>query len=287
MVKAMKGWDSALEPFTEQPKGMFGRKAEVRTGNVTLVIDEQDYEFECPFDDDTEANEIEIKAYNLSDTTISGLVKNNPISIEAGYTNDTGVIFSGFISDVRTKYEGVNKVTTIKAIDDADLMERDIEERTYAAGVLASYILFDLIRLLGLPLGAFMPKRDWVYKDEQKVSNGLMDNIRKYAQVCGISVYINKGQLYARHLTDGDNINFVLSEETGLIGRPEEFEEEVTAEDYKDIIKGYKLKMVFQHRMTTAAIINIDSRELKGQFRVRGGRHVMNESENITEIEVI
>ena len=37
--------------------------------------------------------------------------------------------------------ERVDKVTTIKAIDDMNLMERDIAEIAYKAGTKASYIL--------------------------------------------------------------------------------------------------------------------------------------------------
>ena len=48
-----------------------------------------------------------------------------------------------------------------------------------------------------------------------------MENIKKYAQVCGVSVYVNKGKIYARHIKDGDNINFTVQASTGMIGSPE------------------------------------------------------------------
>ena len=287
LVKAMKGWNEALQPYSKLPEGMFGRKVTIKTWLVTLNSNELDFEFNVPFDDDTEANEAEIKVYNLSDATIKSLNWNDNITIEAGYTNDTGLIFDGYISSVRTKWEGVDKITTIKALDDNDLKERDIVERTYKAGTKASYILKDLIGMLKLPLAVFNIRRDYTYKDEQKVSGGIMDNIRKYAEVCGISVYINQRKIYARHLSEGDNTNFIVCEDTGLIGSPEEFEEEITAEDYKDVVKGYKFKMLLQHQMTTAAIIQLQSREIQGTFRVRSGQHTYNESEAITEVEVI
>ena len=283
----MKGWDESLQMFTDPPKGMFGRVAVIESGGVKLNSEELDIEFDVPFDDDTEANEAEITVYNLSKTTIQALKYNNPISITAGYKNDTGVIFRGFISKVTTKVEGRDKITKIYAIDDTDLKERDLVNVSYKSNTKASYILKDLIGKLKLPLAVFSPRRDWVYKEEVNVDGGLMDNIKKYAEVCGISVYINKGKIYARHIWQGDNIYFDVSEETGLIESPEEFEEEVTAEDYKDVVKGYKLKMILQHRMTTAAIVNIKSQNVSGEYRVRSGRHTFNESESITEIEVI
>ena len=287
LVKAMEGWNNALAMFTEPPKGMFGRIAIVQSGGVKLNSEELDIEFTVPFDDDTEANEAEIIVYNLSKTTIQALKYNNPITVEAGYKNDTGVIFSGFISQIKTKIEGMDKITTIKAIDDTDLQERDLVDISYKAGMTASYILKDLLGRLKLPIAVFSPRRDWTYKDEVTVDGGLMDNIRQYAEVCGISAYINKGKIYARHISEGDNINFTVCADTGLIESPEEFEEEVTAEDYKDIVKGYNFKMILQHRITTAAIISLTSQNVSGQYRVRSGKHVFNESESITEVEVI
>ncbi len=283
----MKGWKEGLQYFTDPPKGMFGRVAIIETGGVTLKSEELDFEFTVPFDDDTEANEAEIIVYNLSKTTRQALKYNNPITITAGYKNDTGVIFSGFISKATTKSNGLDKVTTIKALDDNDLKERDVTDITFKAGTKASYILKTLIGKLHLPLAVFKIRRDWTYKDEVKIDGGLMESIKKYAEVCGISVYINKGKVYARHISEGDNINFTLCADTGLIESPEEFEEEVTAEDYKDVIKGYKCKSLLKHLMTTAAIINLSSLDVSGQYRVRSGKHIFNESECITEVEVI
>ena len=287
LVKAMEGWKKDLQPYTDAPKGMFGRVLIVETGGVTLNLEELDIEVVIPFDDDTEANEAEIAVYNLSKTTIQALKYNNPISVTAGYKGDTGVIFNGFISKVTTKKDGVDKITVIQALDDTDLKERDITEKAYAGGTKASYILKDLIGKLSLPLAVFQIRRDHTYKDKVNVSGGIMDNIKKYAEVCGISVYINKGKIYARHISEGDNINFTVNADTGLIGSPEEFEEEITAEDYKDVVKGYKFEMLLQHRLTTAAIINLESQCVSGQFRVRKGQHTINESEAITEVEVI
>lgn len=286
LVKAFEGFNEALTVFSDPPKGMFGRVLIVETNGIKLNADELDIECTVPFDDDTEANEVEIVIYNLSTTTIQALKYNNPISITAGYKGDTGVIFSGFISKVTTKIERVDKITTIKAIDDINLKERDLVDTAYKAGTKASYILKDLISKIKLPLADFKVRRDHVYKDATNVSGGLMDNIKRYAEVCGISVYINKGKIYARHLTDGDNINFTVTEDTGLIESPEEFEEERSSEEYKETIKGYKCKMLLQHRMTTAAIINLKSQSVVGTYRVRKGTHTINSSESITEIEV-
>lgn len=287
LIKAFEGWKQGLKYYTDPPKGMFGRVAIIESGGVKINSEELDIEYDIPFDDDLEANEAEIIIYNLSKTTLGALKYNNVITVTAGYGKDTGVIFEGVISKITTKKEGNDKKTVIRALDDTDLKERELTEITFAKGTKASYILKNLIGRVGLPLAVFSIRRDHTYKDEQKINGGLMENIRKYAEVCGISVYINKRKIYARHISEGDNINFTVNVDTGLIESPEEFEEEITVEDYKDVITGYKLKMILQYRLTTAAIINLESQDVKGQYRVRSGKHSFNGSETITEIEVV
>ena len=93
LVKATKDWSEDLKKFSIEPKGVFGSTATVKCGNVTIKSDNLDIEFTVPFDDDMEANEAEIIVYNLSAATINNLKIKSGISIEAGYKNDTGVIF--------------------------------------------------------------------------------------------------------------------------------------------------------------------------------------------------
>lgn len=284
MVDALKSMSGSIS--MEKPTGQFGRVVEIETGGLTLT-NELDIEFDVPFDDDTEANEAEIKVYNLSKSTVAKLKTNRTITITAGYGTDTGVVFSGVITSVKTRWNGRDKVTTIKAIDDASLEERDIESISFKAGVKASYILKTLVSKVGLPIAVFKTRRDQQYKEAVTFSGGLMSGIKQYAEVCGVSAYINKRKIYVRHLTDGDNLGFTVNESTGLIGSPEEFEEEINNEDYTETIRGVSFKMLLEHRVTTASIISLKSRDFSGSYRVREGRHVCTESDFYTEITAI
>ena len=256
-----------------------------------------DIEFTVNFDDDMEANEAEIIIYNLSDNTINQFKNKSKISIEAGYKGDTGVIFSGYITKVRTKREQADRITTIKCID--DVAEHTISEITYAAGTKASYILKDLLKKTGTPIAVFNMRRDWTYENEQKVDGDLMNNINKFSEVCGVSTYIKNGKIYSRHIKEGDNLYFNLSEETGLIGTPEEFEEEkslVMQEadvengkkrvDYSETIKGYDCESLLQHRFSAGGIINLKSQNANGEFRICSGEHIFNESECVSKIKI-
>ena len=274
-----------IKPSTK-PTGQFGRVVKIEVGGLSLT-NELDIEFEVPFDDDVEANEAEIRIYNLSKKTIEQLKTDEEINITAGYATDTGIIFSGVISTVKTRWSGQDKCTTITAIDDVKQKERDIDSISFKKGVAASYILKTLVGKLNLPIAVFKVKKDHTYKRAVTVSGGLMHNIKNYAEVCGVSAYINKRKVYVQPITDGEGLNFKLTVDTGLIDSPEEFTEEIDNKDYKETIKGLKFKMLLEHRVTTASLIDLESRDFKGKYRVREGRHVCTESDFYTEVTAI
>lgn len=277
LIKAMDSWK---EPFDIRPEGVFGSVAIIRTGGVTLNSDTLDIEFTVPFDDDMEPNEAEIIVYNLSDNTIEQIKKGAEISVEAGYKGDTGVLFKGYISKVKTTYEDADKVTTIYAMD--DIKDHAIESQSFAAGSKASTILKALIDKTGIPVAVFKPRRDHTYKDAQTVDGDLMQNISKYAEVCGISVYVSKGEIYARYIKEGDNLNFEVSVDTGMIGSPWPYEEEIVAEDFTDVVNGYEVEMILQHRMKAGAIVKLTSKRANGTYRVCSGEHRFSIYEAIT-----
>ena len=288
VIEAMRRMESEIVLDTESAdtSGLYQHSVIIKTGDVTIDNQDLDVEFEIPFDDDTEANEAEIIVYNISDLTIQNIKKDAQISVTAGYGSDTGVILSGVISKVKTYYSGEDRVTEIYAIDQASLQERELKSISYAKGTTASKILRDLVSQVGLPVAVFSPKRDHTYKDKSTVDGGLMENIRKYAKVCGVSAYICKGQIYVRHILDGDGLDFTLSSDTGLLSLSE-FEEEQTAEDFKDTVTGYEMTMLLQHRITTASLIHVQSRNVTGTYRVREGSHTYDGTDFLTKVKAI
>ena len=284
LIKTNGKPSGSLQGYNIEPEGTFGRIAIIKCGSVTINSKELDVEFTIPFDDDMEANEADITVYNLTDNTINALSHNAKISIEAGYKEDTGVIFIGYIDKVTTEYKQADKITKIKAYDDISNMT--VENLSFSKGTKASYILKSLLNKTGTPIAVFNMRRDWTYENNVTVDGDLMSNIKKYAQVCGVSVYVNKGKIYARYLKEGDNLNFTVSEETGMINTPSSFEEEKKAEDYTETVKGYNIEMLLQHRISAGAIIKLKSRLANGTYRVQSGQHTFSDSQSITKIKV-
>lgn len=288
VIEAYRRLENEITLGTEpaDPSGLYGHTVIIQTGDVTISNADLDCEFDIPFDDDTEADEAEILVYNLSDTTIQNIKTGERITVTAGYGSDTGIIFSGYISKPKTYYSGVDRVTEIHAVDSQEKKERELKSISYAKGTPAGQILQDLVGMVGLPVAVFSPKRDYVYKDKATVDGGLMENIRKYAKVCGVSAYICKGQLYVRPIIDGDGLDFTLSADTGLL-ELSEFEEESTTEDFEDTVHGYEITMLLQHRVTTASLIKVNSKNVSGSYRVREGNHTYDGSSLLTKVKAV
>ena len=268
------------------PDGLYDQQVTLTTGNVSISNENLDLEFTIPFDDDTEANEAEIRIYNLTDKTINAIEKNASISIRAGYGKDTGVIFSGKVSKKLTSWGDFDKVTTIYAIDNNGKRETELTSLSFASGSKASKILKKLVEKVGLPVAVFKTRRDHTYKDKVNISGGLMENIRKYAEICGVVAYVCKSKIYVCPLTYGTHDTFNLTADTGLLST-QEFEENVTAENYTDTITGQEIEMLLQHRVQTGSIIKLNTREVKGDFRVKEGSHTYDGSTFKTKVKAV
>lgn len=275
-------WES---PTT--PSGLYGFSAVIETDKTFLDSSTFDFEFDIPFDDDMVPNEAVITIYNLSAETASNFKKDNILTVTAGYGTDVGIILKGRISNAVTKHDGIDKVTTVHVLDDVDYTDSTIAEQTFSENTNASEILKWLIEKLSLPIEIFKIQRDHNYENTTTVKGSITDNIKTYADVCGVSVYVNRQRMFCRPIWDGDNTWFTICANTGMIDSPEPFEETNTSEEYKDTVKGYNISMLLQHRMNTAAIVAVSSKDYMGNFRVCSGVHTFDGLSAITEIKCI
>ena len=283
---------------------LFKRTVIVTTDNgIRLTNDQFKLTFNVPFDDDMEMNNAEVTVCNLTDSTINKLGYNDEITIEAGYNKDTGIICNGRISSVKTSHKGLDKVTTIEIKDGPDLSSKTLENKTYGNGTKASYILRDLASTLNLAIAKFEISNDITYTEGYVVDGNITEAMEKVAMHCGVGCYIHKSKLYIRPITSGDDLNFMLSVDTGLLGSPEAYSEsnEVSEEDMKYISrsrmkvvygkwyiieKGYKVTSLLQHRFQVASIVDLRARGISARCRVKSGTHSF-DSDFKTELELI
>jgi hypothetical protein len=259
----------------------FGRVVDIQAGDMSLSNKDFTIEFTVPFDNDLLPNESEIKIYNLSDTSILGFKLDKALIINAGYEGNAGTILQGFISKVKTEYNGVDKTTTIYVLDSENLSSRKLEDIVYGEETLASTILEEMAGQLGLKIAQMNLNQDVLYESGYTATGEITGIIKKLAADCGTSAYVNKGQLYIRNLREGNDASIDLSADTGLIGQPEAFDEG----DYG--FKGLRLKAQLQHRITTASVIQLISKRVEAKLHIRKGSHKCSGSDFVTEMEGI
>lgn len=259
----------------------FGRVIEFLTEGMSFSSEKFAIEGTVPFDNDMLPNESEIRIYNLSAGTLAKIKAGKVAMVNAGYKGDVGLILHGWISRVSTRWEGVDKITTINVLDSEDLSKRQVKESAYAKGTLASYIIKDLARVIGMPIAQMELYKDVKYTDGYTVKGKATDLIAEIAKECQTSAYMNRGKLYVRNLRRiaGSDL-FRLSPKTGLIGTPTPFKSDGAA--------GYQIKSQLQYRITTASGIDLSSTIFSGRLYVRKGSHTFSrDGEFSTEVEAV
>ncbi|MGG2081651.1 phage protein [Lysinibacillus pakistanensis] len=259
------------------------------------ITDPLTIKFSVPFGDNDKVDTIDIQVYNLKDETINSIAANKEAILSAGYVDDNGVIFSGTLKKKGTKWEGLDKITTFKCIDCTLDYTKTVIKRTYGRNTTASLILRELARDAGLAIGDIDLPVDFIYRSGKALNGKIKFLVSEIAKDCGAKLHINKGRIYVRDSKKGDNLGLNISKETGLIDEPEEVEEEMKDEkgsklkNDKKKIKGYKIKVLLNHRITTDVIIKLTSRKVSGVFRVSKGEHKGDTSgqEYYTECEVV
>lgn len=286
----------------------FGRKTKITIGKMTFNSEDLEIQFEVPFDDDIKPNKSTIEIYNLSKSTISHIKKGESLNVQAGYASGSvGVLASGKISKALTKSENVDKITVITMIEGEDFTQIKLDSnsadpaekykdqsgknkgKTKKQSMVINFknntdgktIIKRLVDALGIKLdGPIELIRNKVYKKGYSVTGLIMNNLEEVVRDCGSVMYHRRGKLVIRPLTKGTDEKFLLEEDTGLIGSPEPFED-------TDGVKGFKVKCLLNHKITTASIIKVKSKTANGTFRVRRGEHIKDASEFITEFEMI
>lgn len=268
----------------------FGRTIELHVNERIFRNDELTVYFDVPFDDSPFDNTCKLQIYNLSQNSINTFGKEPYIRLNAGYGDDVGSILLGIGTQVSTAMSNdMSKITTIEALDGSQAYYSQTISKTYRKGTKASQIIDDLSRTTGIRVGNVILPVDYVYKRGFSARGTFRDLIDRVAKDCGARGYSRYGQMFIAPKGTGKEIGFILNEDTGLLGTPSLVTQEITLSDKaatKKKISGYKIQCLLNHRIATDSIIQLQSRDVNGIFRVESGKHVCNGNDFITEMEV-
>jgi len=259
---------------------LFGRSGEIIIGSLKFDYNEYDYEFIIEFDNDSEPNTGEVRIYNLSQDTISKITKDTAIIVNAGYQNDTGTIFAGNIDEVIIERNDIDEIVKLNVGDATDRWLNTKVNKSYKAGIKASQILNDITSLFGLEIGQISLTNDIVYKGGKVVSGSLSQTIKSIVNDCDSKFTIVNGTIIISTKGYGRTTAVVLNSDTGLVESPTRLEQKTNDAEYK-------VRALLQNKVTTDSIIKVESSTLNGLCRVIRGKHIGNDNDYITEMEVI
>lgn len=245
-----------------------------------------DIEFDISFNDKEEPDVSEVTIYNLSEDSINEIKKQGYCIVNAGYREmgNKGCIATGDIEDVVTDWQGLDKVTKIKVSDGGKEWRKAKLNTTYGEGVKASTIMKDLCGVLGYEIVEISPKEDITYKLGKTIKGYCSENLKKLVKDTKSKMYINKKRITIRDERKGDDIGFLLTAETGLVGNPtlnkDDSEDKTDLRDSekgkkknKEEKKTWKVTCLLNPKIETDSIIKIESKTCSGQFRVVSGKH--------------
>lgn len=258
-----------------------------------------DIDLDINFSDGKDPDVSEVTIYNLSDDSINQIKKDGYCIVNAGYKHmgNKGNILSGDIEEVATTWQGLDKETKIKVTDGGKKRRKAKISKTYKENTKASFIMRDLINVMGYEIVELKPKKDKVYKLGKTVNGFCSDILKMLVKDTESKMFVNKNRITIRDQEKGYETGFVLSPETGLIGSPT-LNKDDTGDKSSDVStdkdkkenkkekKTWQVTCLLNPKIETDSIIEVKSKVLSGRFRVIKGKHTKDFETVITVEEV-
>ncbi|MGV0167216.1 phage protein [Furfurilactobacillus sp. WILCCON 0119] len=261
-------------------------EVDTATDTLTLTYPEFEIQFTSDFDDQPTPMETTIDIYNLSPSTMNRVATGQAVRLQAGFTGDVGLLTKGTITHVAPalqdggdeKFSIIMQEGTDYGDENSQWGKLDIDT-TFAAGTSARTILAQVAQQAGINLQIISLTNEPSYAEGYSASGKPIDVLQEVAEYTGSKLMYRNGQLVIMNMKVGDFDAFDLNTDSGLLTMP------TREEDYD--WKGYSFDSIFNHRLTTAAIINLKSRHVNGTFRVISGEHTFDGTEAKSTLEVL
>src|SRR3712207_6418134 len=163
---------------------LFMRQTEVIINNRKWTAPPLDIEFNVKFDTDPIPSEAEISIFNLNKDSIANIKKGSNITINAGYSGDVGTILSGVVTSVITQPNGLDTETKIKALNVAGQYLNRCIHKVYKAGSKASFIIKDILAIVGIKPNQLSLQEDVTYKRGFNATGKIKDVVNTIVRQC-------------------------------------------------------------------------------------------------------
>ena len=196
-------------------------------------------------------NNCEIEVYNLTRSHQAALAKLSSVRVrlEAGYLDETGVIFDGDLRSARTRHGATEHITRVSGGDGETQCRAARINKTFPAGTPIGTVLRELGKALGVGpgnlkdfAGATLSNGSKTLSRSLTVRGAVFDELEHITRSCGLRWSVQDSALQIREvgLPVGDRQGPLLRPDSGLIGEVELETVVADSESVKGLVKNTK-----------------------------------------------
>lgn len=257
--------------FARLAKGQFfptnGTKAtRISALHATFSIERQ-HRFSDGATTHPQPNTCRISIWNLASGTRAALeYKPTYVRLEAGYDDETRLLFEGDILFATSRREGTDWVTELQLTDGGRAMREARVNRSYKAGVTARTALRDVCLAMGVdpPRETALSQLAAQYVSGVTLYGPASRELTRILAPHGLSWSIQNGRLQILSDTDDrDRTQIPVSQDTGLISSPEFGAPDKPGK--RPVLSG---KMLLHPGVLPGSLLKIQSLTANGVFRV-------------------
>lgn len=235
----------------------------VPSSGETRTITDLRIKFKCKKTQESKPNTMEIEIYNLSEASRKALEgKDTSIVLEAGYEETVETIFTGNITKVVHKQEKTDILSKLEVADGGNRYRNAKISKGFPPGVKVQQAIDELISSMGLTRGAVLGIPNTQYAHGLSLSGLAKDRLDDLCKKHDLQWSIQNGaiQIVPQNKTTLDQV-IVLSPDSGLIDIPNKTK------------KGVEFKSLLQPQLIPGKRVQLESRFLKGIFKLGHVRH--------------
>lgn len=275
---------------------------EKSSSNLYLLQDHQ-ITFSIKKDNNKDPNQAEIVVYNLSDDTVNyinrGIRNNLAVALAVGYEGEELVmVFKGTLQWVSDTFDSVDRKTTLHCLDGGINIAEARTSRSYPKGTKIKRVVTDLVKDLGTTEGNIHVDNDQTLSSATAMCGNTSHYLEHICKSIDHNVSIQDGSVYVTPRSQMSSARSAyISPETGLIGSPEPFHNDIkptkkvtkSSKKAKKPTDGVKFKCQMNGAILPEKTIWLKSRDYDGPFKVVSVSHNGDKEgkEWVTEVECV
>lgn len=262
---------------TSSPSSAEEFKVEIKEQIVGIIIKEMQIEFDIDRNLKKSPNQCSIKITNLNEESRTAFKELDLyVVLEAGYEDNYSVLFSGDVTYAMSEHDDTEWVTHLECGDGDRLIAGARIARSYKPGSSIRGIVNDVYAGLGQRVPESIASDSAFDKELPRGYTAFGDVRRVLTQVLkplGFSWSVQDGQVQILSPESTTNQIFVLSQSNAMIGSPEFGQPPRTTKKGKRKNPTVTVKCLLFPQLRPGGIIELQSKEISGQFKLLSVKH--------------